>query len=251
MSIVEDNKKFNNIWMKIFWSNDWMKVTDISFKEYIVEKKDLAWNIISKESKWFRLKFEFTNDKWKNKKIMYLQDKEILDFLAVIYWLKKKGEFMRNNPTKKLSIENQWNEELWKENSFLKFQMEDQYFSKIDTYSAFQISNLALAVLSKELERQYGFKVWLKDIMEQVKLIYNSTKASKIIVSDWTATTNTNTPVAKAAPVAKWKKIPCQWVNCTYQLDEEKHKNILFHSNKNFQKNLCFNCQKKAKEAQG
>jgi len=33
--------------------------------------------------------------------------------------------------------------------------MEEQYFAKIDAYSAFQISNLALAVLSKELERQY------------------------------------------------------------------------------------------------
>lgn len=233
--------QFNNISMKIFSSNDWMKVTDVSFKEYIVEKPDANWQIV-KTSKGFRLKFEFTNNKWVDKKIIYLQDKEVTDFLAVIYWLKKKWEFMRNKPTKKLTIENQW------EHSFLKFQMEEQYAAKVDVYSAFQISNLGLAVIAKELKRKFWFTVWFKEALEQIKLVYSSWSWIPLANNSVTQTSNTATAAtAPTAPVKTWTVVPCQWPWCNFKLDSEKHKSILYHSNNNFQKNLCFNCQKKAK----
>jgi len=254
----------NNPNLKIFSSNDWMKVTDISLIEYTVDAKTKDgktiplidkttnkpitytkwdWTIIWKneqESKWFRLKFEFTDDKWNTKKIIYLQEKEILDFLAVLYWLKKSAEFMRNNPIKKLSIENQWT------HSFLRYNQENkQYYAKVDTFSWFNISTLGLWVILKESKRTLKIPLSFQDVISQIKLIYwdsainiqaNQKEESKSIDYSTTSFSDNNN--------SNWNDlIPCS--ECDFKLNPIKHSKVIDFSKKKYNKVLCYNCQQK------
>lgn len=253
---------------KIFGSQDWLKVCDISILEYKKEKLDekgntiplmsngqpvykmnYTWTKISvdengqnivdtvKESKGWRLKLEFTDDGFKTKKIIYLQDGEVSDFIAILLWKKDKGYFAREN--KSVTVEYQG------DNSFMKFSQKDNNVSKfypvkIDKFSSLRIIAFAVIVLQYEFKRDLGIAIDQKVILESI--IGLNTKPSQTVT----------VPVTQV-----WQTVTQEWVNtapttsvtpvcsdCGKAFDMSKEEKVVKFSTQKFGKPVCFGCQK-------
>lgn len=256
---------------KIFWSQDGQKVCDISILEYkkeiqdqngnTIPAKDSSWNPIykkrfdwtfekdqqgqfiqdtQKESKGWRLKFEFTDDGWKTKKIIFLQDWEIADFIAVINGVKSAITCKREN--KNISIENQGT------HSFVKFNQKDSevakfYVSKIDLFAWLRITALGLVVLQLEFKRDLGIWVEQKVLLES------------ILNLNWWLTSSTvstsSAPIKKEDPIVSstTQNTSTDWevkcTDCWHTFDLSKEQKVVDFSTKKFWTPVCYNCQQK------
>lgn len=255
---------------KIFWSQDWLKVCDISILEYTKDKLDKSGNVIPafdvnnqpifkktftwkievdpqtnqpvqdtiKESKGWRVKLEFTDDGWKTKKIIYLQDWELAEFVAVLLGKKKDSKFSREN--KSVMVEFQG------ANSFMKFSQKDWevskfYATKIDKFSSLKIIALCISVLQIEFKREMW--IWLdsKLISDVISGLYTET------VSVSTPSVSQNTSTSQVTPqvptVVSGDQVVCE---CGHVFDKVKEAKVIEFSTKKFGKPVCFNCQKKS-----
>lgn len=255
---------------KIFWSQDWLKVCDISILEYKRDKIDANGNLILafdsnnqpiyktdydgkkfkidpitgqkiqdtvKESKGWRVKLEFTDDGWKTKKIIYLQDEEISDFIAVILGKRDKWYFAREN--KNINIEFQG------EHSFLKFTQKDNeinkiYAVKIDKFSGLRIITLWLIALQYEFKRVMWVTIDTKTLLSSIIELYSKEKINSIIptqttTSNWVVQIQTvNTPTSNL-PVCS---------SCGKSFDIPKESKVIEFSINKFGKPVCYKCQK-------
>lgn len=252
--------------IKIFASIDWKKVIDISLIEYTVDKKDENWNNIPlvkdwieqfftksdwtqvpkyiQESKWWRIKFEFTNDGWQNKKIIYLQDNEVVELISVLYWKQQSAKFQRNKPTvKTFTIENQW------EHCFLKFQQNwENFYWKSSKFHSLNISTFWLMLLSKEIKREQWIQLPAEIILKQIELISSSIIQKPTSVQKITENQNSQENLTNSNPENIWnQENSSTCADCWTQLDPETHWRIIEFSNKKFKRTVCYNCQQKLK----
>lgn len=258
---------------KIFGSQDWLKVCDISILEYTKDKLDKNGHVIPafdannqpilkktftgkvevdqngtpiqdtvKESKGWRVKLEFTDDGWKTKKIIYLQDAEVADFIAILLGKKLSNKFQREN--KSVVVEYQG------EHSFMKFSQKDWevskfYATKIDKFSGLKIIALCLTVLQLEFKREMGVGIDQKALLESIiSLNTTNSNVSTPVVSSPVISTVTTQPVNQTTSQSANWKIVCK---CGHELDPVKEFKVIDFSTKKFGTPTCFNCQQKLK----
>jgi len=158
------NKKFNNEF-KVYGSKDGKKACDVSIINHTRTNEET--NEVS--NKGFKVKLEFTDNGFQDKKIIMLEKSELTDLLAVFNGYSKSVECMRNNPVKKFKFENQVT------HYFVSFSQEkSKYGIKFSKFDAIKCETLILAVLQKNFYNELGIQMTKEEIINVCKNVYGS-----------------------------------------------------------------------------
>lgn len=223
---------------KYVLDSDWQPLRKVNAKwetQYVVEQSEVG----------YRLKIEWTDNGWNTKGIIFLQDQEVSDFMAVLLGKLKSAKAQR--PDKTLTIEHQdqhcfvtlYVKNVWNE-------VNKKYSGKITAISAIKLLALWTHVLQQDLIRELELNLGGGIIKELVSDIYSSfKKPSEPEINPHTNFSSTsNQPVQGVQ--SNQQTLTDTGVSCSKcwkHMDPVKESKVISYSTQKYGQPVCYSCQ--------
>lgn len=230
---------YKNTWFKIYGSVDGLKVCDVALIHH-TRKDDETEDV---KDKGYKLRFEFTNDGFKTKKIIMLEKMELTEVLSVLKGVSNNMESKRKDPLKAFSLKNQG------DTFYISFrQGKENYWFKVTRFDAVRIVALILTALQKNFATDMGVVMTKDEILSSFDVVYTAVYVEQPKVVETTEVVDENAPVKTveaSEKVVEASKNTDTCSDCGVEMDKVKFEKVIKYSNSKFGKCLCMNCQKK------